>query len=97
MLVNVADKTFVVNFNYGVREAEKGIPTQTVTRGWIRPHGRPRGVDETTAFAVCSSKDVFKKAEGRKRVVAKLLNAAGFSRSDRTLFWKNYFAQTKSV
>ena len=55
----------------------------------------PNGFVHGTGRVVCHPKDTFRKAEGRKRSLARALKARGYSKAWRTVFWAAYFKQAK--
>lgn len=55
----------------------------------------PWGYLHSSGRADCSSKDIFRKATGRKLALARALAAKGFHKAWRTAFWAAYFQQAK--
>lgn len=56
---------------------------------------QPHGHLSSTGYAECSPKDTFRKATGRKVALARALNAKGYHKAWRTVFWAAYFTQAK--
>ena len=66
------------------------------TQCWLDAVPRPKGEWlPPTGQALCSRKDTFRKATGRKVALARALKAKGYHKAWRTAFWVAYFTQAK--
>lgn len=50
-----------------------------------------------TGKAVCSLKDKFVKAEGRKRSFMRMIELGAFDRADRTILWNAYLYRGQNL
>lgn len=91
-----------VKFHYGTTEpghiklSNKPAPSLPYVQCIVALDYDPKQ-EPIFAEALCSERDTFVKAQGRKIAFARALKAAGFSRSDRAVLWRQFLGTTNTL